>query len=114
MADRDTTTGALRERLTDLLADWGAEMSSVITELEQARNRLDAMDAESARRDKEIAELGQRVRGQDELIGTLKGDAEAVAELRRELRERDLEIERLSSQLERSQELIDDLRGKAD
>jgi len=114
MTDREATTDALRERLTDLLAEWGAEMSALITELEQARQRLASLDDESARNDKAVAELSERVRGQEELIAALQADAEAVPELRRELNARDVEVERLKSELESKQELMRVLRRDAE
>ena len=40
MADRRSSIQVVRERLTGLLADWGAEMSLVLTELEQTNARL--------------------------------------------------------------------------
>ena len=40
MADIDTPIESLRERLTQLLADWGAEMSMVLKDLGDTRARL--------------------------------------------------------------------------
>jgi len=114
MTDQDATTDALRERLTDLLAEWGAEMSAVITELEQTRQRLASVDDESARNDRAVTELEERVRGQEELIAALQADAEAAPELRRELNARDIEVERLKSELESKQELVKVLRRDAE
>ena len=114
MTDRDATTDALRERLTDLLAEWGAEMSAVINELDQARQRLAGIDDEAAQRDRATTDLEERVRGQQELIEALQADAEAVPDLRRELNARDVEIERLKSELESKQELMRVLRRDAE
>ena len=40
MADTETPIGEIRERLTALLADWGAELTMVLRELEQKRAQL--------------------------------------------------------------------------
>ena len=45
MAETNRSTEALRERLTNMLADWGAEMSAVLTELDQAHTRAEALEA---------------------------------------------------------------------
>src|SRR5690606_36291444 len=121
MTDRDAKTDALRERLTDLLAEWGTEMSAVITELDEARQRLRTVDDDPVERDRAVADLTDRVRGQEELITALQADAEAVPELRREVNARDVEVERLKSELERlklelesKHELIRGLRREAE
>src|SRR5690606_4281988 len=114
MTDRDAKTDALRERLTDLLAEWGTEMSAVITELDEARQRLRTVDDDSVERDRAVADLTDRVRGQEELITALQADAEAVPELRREVNARDVEVERRKSELESKQELMRVLRRDAE
>ena len=113
-SDTQDRIEGLRERLTELLAEWGAEMSGVLTELEQCRTQLRAVEGDTAERDREMASLGERLRGQDELINALKGDAEAASELRRDLNERELEIERMKSELDSKKELIGALRRDAE
>jgi chromosome segregation ATPase len=58
--------------------------------------------------------LEERIRGQGELIDTLKSEAGSAAELRSEVRAKDLEIERLSSEIESKQELVRALRRDAE
>jgi chromosome segregation ATPase len=110
MARQETTTDALRERLTSLLADWGAEMSMVLRELDEARKQLAEQSSSSANHSRELKTLEDRVRGQNDLINTLKAEASSAGELRSEVRAKDLEIERLASELESKQELIRALR----
>ncbi len=114
MSELDMTTEALRERLTDLLAEWGAQMSCVLTELEQTRRKLETAEQASMQGENRIAELTDRVRAQDELIETLRAEGESASELRRELNARELELERLTSELESRQDLIQALRRDAD
>ena len=121
MADTPGTTEALRERLTHLLADWGAEMSAVLSQLDDERGRVDALEsAASAKaehdgeRERQIAELDERVRHQETLIETLRADAEAANGLRRELNERDDELTKIRSDLDMKHELVQALRRDAE
>lgn len=113
MADIDTPIEALRDRLTQLLADWGAEMSMVLKDLEDARARLAGL----AGNEGELEALRRRVSGQEELIETLRGDADEAATLRKSLYATELEAEKLRSELESKRDLVTALRkdaGKAD
>ena len=94
-------TGALRERLTDLLAEWGAHMSCVLTELEQARQKLDAAEQASAQSEKRIAELDERVRAHENLISALRAEAESASELRLEVERKTAELDALKRDKER-------------
>ncbi|NIW23096.1 MAG: hypothetical protein GWN29_00215 [Gammaproteobacteria bacterium] len=93
MADLDTPIETLRGRLTQLLADWGAEMSVVLKDLEDLRERVD---------------------GQDNLIETLKGDAQDAGTLRKDMQAKELEVEKLRSELESKRDLVKVLRKDAD
>jgi chromosome segregation ATPase len=110
MARQETTTDALRERLTTLLADWGAEMSMLLRELDDARKQVADQDSKKVNHGRELKTLEERNRGQAELIETLKGEASSAADLRGEVRAKDLEIERLASEIESKQELVRALR----
>lgn len=114
MARQDTTTDALRERLTALLADWGAEMSMLLRELDDARKQLADQDSKTANHGRELKTLEERNRGQAELIETLKSEASSASDLRSEVRAKDLEIERLASEIESKQELVRALRRDAE
>lgn len=121
MAETNRSTEALRERLTNLLADWGAEMSAVLTELDHAQARSEALETSAARqaeegaaRDGRLAELEERVQHQNELIETLKADAESAAGLRRAVQERDDELERLRTELAGREDLVQALRRDAE
>src|SRR5690606_21755707 len=94
-------TRALRERLTDLLAEWGAQMSCVLTELEQARSRLADAEQASAQSEKRIAELDERVRSQENLIDTLRAEAESASKLELELERKTAELDALKRDKER-------------
>jgi chromosome segregation ATPase len=114
MADRRSPTQVIRERLTGLLADWGAEMSLVLTELEQTNARLADLESRHAGRDAEIDVLQKRIVGQENLIETLKAEAEEAQKLRKEVREKDLEFERVTSELDSKKELVRALRRDAE
>jgi chromosome segregation ATPase len=110
----DSTIPALRDRLTGLLADWGAEFSVVLKELEEKRARVAELESTVSGRREELQALQQRVDGQNTLIDALRGDAEEASKLRGEVRDRDLELERVTSELESKKELVRALRRDAD
>jgi hypothetical protein len=85
MSETEISIAELRERLDALLADWGADASVVLTELERRRQSLERLWTDTASRQSETANLEKRLRGQSELIETLKGEAAEAAELRRAL-----------------------------
>jgi DNA repair exonuclease SbcCD ATPase subunit len=114
MARHETTTDALRERLTALLADWGAEMSMLLRELDEARKKSVDQEGSAGNHAREVKMLEERIRGQGELIETLKAEAGSAAELRSEVRAKDLEIERRVSEIESKQELVRALRRDAE
>ena len=114
MAERNTTIQGVRERLTSLLADWGAEMSLVLKELEEQRARVAELEGGAAGRSAELEALQKRVEGQQNLIDALRGDAEEASKLRNEIRAKDLEFERVSSELDSKKELIRALRRDAE
>jgi DNA repair exonuclease SbcCD ATPase subunit len=114
MAELQTPIPELRERLTSLLADWGAELSMVLRELEVKRARLDDIESSRETHEAETESLKQELRSQSELLQSLRADAEQVEPLRDALREKDLESERLSSELSSKQELIRALRRDAE
>ncbi len=76
------STATLRDRLTGLLADWGAELASVLKELEEKRARVAELEGGAAGRADEVEELKQRIDGQNTLIEALRGDAEEASKLR--------------------------------
>lgn len=110
MEDIDTPIETLRERLTQLLADWGAEMSMVLKDLEDARARVNDLEENSTGK-AELAELRKRLKGQDDLLETLKGDAAESAKLRKSLHASELESEKLRSDLESKRDLVKALRN---
>ncbi len=112
MTDRDATTTVLRERLTDLLAEWGAEMSAVLTELERTRQQLAAADERSARLDQAVAEMSARMKDQD-LVATLQLDIGFAPDLRRQLEARDSEVEQLRRTVEELENTIAELKRTA-
>jgi chromosome segregation ATPase len=114
MVERNTTIQDVRDRLTSLLADWGSELNAVLTELEDKRLRLEQLEGKAAGRDDELQSLQRRVEGQEQLIETLKVDAEEASLLRDEIRSKDLEFERVSSELESKKELVRALRRDAE
>jgi chromosome segregation ATPase len=114
MTDSTGTIQGLRDRLTGLLADWGAELAGVLKELEEKRARVAELEGGAAGRNDELAQLTQRIEGQNSLIETLRADAEEASRLRADVRNRDLEFERVSSELESKKELVRALRRDTD
>lgn len=113
MAERNTTTiQEVRDRLTGLLADWGAELSSLLKELEEKRAL--AAELEGAGRDDELQALEKRIESQQNLIDTLRVDSEEASKLRKEIRKRDIELERVNAELDSKKELIRALRRDAE
>ncbi len=105
---------SVRDRLTGLLADWGAELSALLQELEQKRALVEKLENHSASRDEQLKSMQEQVDGQKELIETLQTDAEEASKLRREVRAKDLELERMASELDSKKELIRALRRDAE
>jgi len=93
MTDSTGTIQGLRDRLTGLLADWGAELAAVLKELEEKRARVAELEGGAAGHNQELELLTQRIEGQNSLIETLRSDAEEASKLRAEVRDRDLEFE---------------------
>jgi chromosome segregation ATPase len=114
MTDGTATVQAMRDRLTGLLADWGAEVAVVLKELDAKRARVAELEGSAAGRSDEVETLRQRIDGQNTLIETLRGDAEEASKLRAEVRERDIELERVNSELESKKELVRALRRDND
>ena len=107
----------MRERLTGLLADWGAELSHRAQGARgkaRAPRRARGRRGRDARATETATALRKRVEGQDTLIETLQGDAEEASKLRTEVRNKDLEFERVSSELESKKELVRALRRDAE
>jgi chromosome segregation ATPase len=113
MTDSTPTIQGLRDRLTGLLADWGAELAVVLKELEEKRARVAELESAAAG-NAEVDQLKQQIEGQTQLIETLRVDAEEAHKLRAEVRNRDLEFERVSSELESKKELVRALRRDTD
>jgi chromosome segregation ATPase len=113
MADIDTPIAALRERLTQLLADWGAEMSMVLKDLEDSRARVAGLEERSQGSEGELESLKRRVSGQEELIETLRNDAEEAGALRKSLYDAEIEAEKYRAELESKRDLIKALRKDA-
>jgi chromosome segregation ATPase len=114
MADRPASIQDLRDRLTGLLADWGSELSLVLRELEEKRARVAELEGEVDAHDGKAEDLKKRVDGQEQLIETLRAEAEDASKLRKEVREKDLEFERVSSELDSKRELVRALRRDAE
>lgn len=109
-----TSIADLRDRLTGLLADWGADVAQLLQELEDQRARVADLEGKASGRDDELDGLRQRIDGQNTLIEALKADAEEASKLRAEVRNKDLDFERVSSELESKKELVRALRRDAD
>jgi chromosome segregation ATPase len=114
MTERNTSIQAVRDRLTGLLADWGAEFSALLKELEERRARCAELEGAQSSRKDEVEVLERRLEGQDKLIEALRSDAEEASKLRKDLRNRELELEKVGSELESKKELVRALRRDAE
>ena len=108
--DLKTPISTMRERLTGMLADWGADFSTLLKELEHKRALLQAIEAEAANKSHEIEAIHKRVKAQDTLIKTLKNDADETVTLRKEVRNKNRELEKKKSEIDSKHVLIDALR----
>ena len=108
--DLKTPISTMRERLTGMLADWGADFSTLLKELEHKRALLQAIEAETANKSHEIEAIHKRVKAQDTLIKTLKNDADETVTLRKEVRNKNRELEKKKSEIDSKHVLIDALR----
>ncbi len=81
MAGDDTSIGAIRKRTTKLLADWGADFSVILKELEENRARLQELEAAAAGQSDEVETLNRRIEAQDTLIASLQSEADETATL---------------------------------
>jgi DNA repair exonuclease SbcCD ATPase subunit len=108
-----TSISTIRERLTGTLADWGADFSTLLKELEEKRGLLQEIEAEVASQSHEVEAAYRKVEAQDTLMETLKSEAAEVVTLRKEIHDKDLELEKKNSELESKHELIDALRRDA-
>jgi chromosome segregation ATPase len=110
MTDPETPIGTIRERLSGLLADWGEDFSSLLTELEEKRARLDKLETDTVDNTQKFESLSRQVEAQDTLIESLNLDADEATALRQEIHDRDLELEKKSAEIGSKQELISALR----
>lgn len=110
MTDLETPIGTIRERLSGLLADWGEDFSSLLTELEDKRARLDELETDATDKTQKVEALSKQVEAQDTLIESLNLEADEATVLRKELQSRDLELEKKSAEIGSKQELISALR----
>jgi hypothetical protein len=104
MADLETPIGTIRERLSDLLGDWGADFSALLAELE-VKLETDAVD-----NTQKFESLSRQVDAQDTLIESLNLEADEAAVLRAEIQGKDLELEKKSAEIGSKQDLISALR----
>ena len=54
MTDSTPTIQGLRDRLTGLLADWGAELAVILKELEEKRARVAELEAKAGRNGEDL------------------------------------------------------------
>jgi len=110
MTDPETPIGTIRERLSGLLADWGEDFSSLLTELEEKRARLNELETDAVDNTQKFQSLSRQVEAQDTLIESLNLEADEATALRQEIHDRDLELEKKSAEIGSKQELISALR----
>jgi chromosome segregation ATPase len=114
MAENDLSIESLRDRLTDTLAEWGAQFSVVLSELDQKRGLVEKLHDKAAQHDERVGELQRQLKAQSELMGNLQDDIAEANRLRKEVQERDVETDRLGAELASKQELVRALRRDAE
>ncbi len=114
MADKDVPIDTLRDRLTDSLAEWGAQISELLAELEQMRAQVHELRAEQIQDDDRVSDPRRPLRAQSALMADLQTDVQEGAALGNKVHEKDEEIARLSAELASKQELIRVLRRDAE
>ncbi len=114
MASQEIPIGTIRDRLTELLADWGGDVSVLLQELEAKRAQLEELEANSADQSAQVGALNKRIETQDTLIDTLHADADQTETLRGRLHSKDVELEKKTSEIESKHELIGALRRTAE
>ena len=100
----------IRDRFTGMLADWGADFSTLLKDLEDKRALLQELEAEAAKKSHEIEAVHKRVKVQDTLIEALKIEAEEASKLRKAIRVKDRDLEKQKSEIDSKRVLIDSLR----
>lgn len=113
MKQEDTSIEALREQLTEALAEWGTRMSAALQELDQRRRTCAEAEAKAADWDEERACLKEQSASQARTIESLKKSLKDAGDLREQSDEKDSELERLQSELDSKQEIIHALRRDA-
>ncbi len=108
--DLEKPISTLRERVTGMLVDWGADFATVLEELEEKRTLLQEIEVEADSQSHDVEALHERVKVQDTQIETLKIEAEEAATLRKEIHDKDRELEKKKSEIDSKHELIDSLR----
>lgn len=81
MASQEIPVDTIRERLTELLAVWGGDISVLLKELEEKRARLEELEAKAAGQSDEVEALNRRIEAQDTLIESLRSEADETAML---------------------------------
>lgn len=114
MAESSRSLDTFRERLTESLAEWGSEVSSLLTELERLENELDEHRSGVQLRDQDLEAAHAEIARQKELVETLRAESAEAGTLREGLSAKDKEIERLASELESKKELVRALRRDAE
>ncbi len=114
MAGDETSIRDIRKRTTKLLADWGADFSVLLKELEEKRARLKDLETAAAGQSQEVEALSKRVEAQDTLIESLNSEADKTATLKAAIHKKDLEIEKKNSEIDSKHVLIDALRRDAE
>ena len=100
-ANLEARISTIRERLTDLLTDWGADFSMFLKELEEKRARLQVVEAEAASRSHELETARAELDARKSLIESLQGDAERTQALEAQLKEKRDVISKLEEYIER-------------
>ena len=108
--DLQKPMSAMRERLTGMLADWGADFSTLLNELEETRALLQEIEAEAASQLDELKATRAELDARKTMIESLRGDAERAQALEAQLKEKRNLISKLEGYIDRHVTTISDLK----
>ena len=105
-ANLERRISTTRERLTDLLTEWGADFSMLPKELEEKRVRLQEVEAAAASQPHALEAARAALDARESLIENLRGEAERAQVLEAQLEEKRKVISKLEAYIERHERKV--------
>ncbi len=109
--DIETPISTMRDRLTGMLSDWGADLAGLLKELEEKRALLGKIEAEAVilrkklrGKDLDLEKKNSEIDSKHELIDALRRDVEGIGRLKGAIKTKDKEIARLVKEKQHAQQ----------